>query len=87
MRKYHARQLESLQSTLETEMKAKSDLVTISTPLISILNNFDYGFLFLFCCCCFFVLKRKYKARENLQNLSSYEHRVTVGEPTANIFP
>ena len=35
LRKNHARQLESLQASLETEMKAKSDLVIMFTPLIS----------------------------------------------------
>lgn len=48
IRKNHARQLESLQSTLETEIKAKSDLVNISTPLKSF-TNFDFEVL------CWFV--------------------------------
>lgn len=39
MRKNHARQLESLQASLETEIKAKSDLVSICTSLISLTTS------------------------------------------------
>jgi len=39
LRKNHARQLESLQASLETENKAKSDLVSISTPLLSLTTS------------------------------------------------
>lgn len=51
IRKNHARQLESLQSSLETEIKAKSDLVSISSPLKNLhhFRNFDYEFFFSCC--------------------------------------
>ena len=48
MRKNHARQLESLQSSLETEIKAKSDLVSISTPSIYLDTYKLFGILFSF---------------------------------------
>ena len=48
IRKNHARQLESLQSSLETEIKAKSDLVIISTTPLKSFTNFDFEFLFRF---------------------------------------
>ena len=67
MRKNHARQLESLQASLETEMKAKSDLVSMFTPLIAFTTSWTLTFFFFF-------KENKGKA----ENLAYHEHGIAV---------
>ena len=59
LRKNHARQLESLQASLETEMKAKSDLVRMPTPL-SFTTSKTLTSIF------FFAVKKKKGKAENV---------------------